>query len=52
MAYLVSPLDDLRSLRCKLRLLRRFVDGHDDLSGGEETTAPDRQSGAAASAYQ
>ena len=35
MAYLTTPLDDLLSSRSKLRLLRRLVDGHDDLSGRE-----------------
>lgn len=35
MAYLTTPFDDLLSSRSKLRLLRRLVDGHDDLSGRE-----------------
>lgn len=35
MAFLATPLDDLLSSRSKLRLLRRLVDGHDDLSGRE-----------------
>jgi len=35
MPYLLTPLDDLLSSRSKLRLLRRLVDGHDDLSGRE-----------------
>lgn len=35
MPYLLTPLDDLLSSRSKLRLLRRLVDGHEDLSGRE-----------------
>lgn len=35
MPYLLTPLDDLLSSRSKLRLLRRLLAGHDDLSGRE-----------------